>query len=263
MSVDNLKNLDVNILAGWYQRLADKTARERIQGQEPLASLFLKEYLRNRKEGSIYKFNPPKYLRENKKVIEGLKYHKEVFLTIKKAKIGKNQKIWAGIIPRIQGDKKFKKWDTIKPLKLHYHSLVDIAENYFEILKLQQSGSKEEKDIFASLRGFQLKSRVVLEARKIRSSQDLQIIFRRWSCEIIDKYDFDEGEYLTLPNPDYRGDNKHAVQPLKSNIRVYHSNAKRLEKAGLAASFNVHSELWEASGFLKSSVKINPNERKF
>jgi hypothetical protein len=45
---DYLAALPVQQVAAWYRRLADHVGKERIDGQEPLASRFLRHWLDNR-----------------------------------------------------------------------------------------------------------------------------------------------------------------------------------------------------------------------
>jgi len=78
---DHLKTLPVADVAAWYYRLADAIAKNNILGSEPLASVFLRHWLDNRQKYSLFSFTPPAYLQQHHRVMEVLKYHRDVFLT--------------------------------------------------------------------------------------------------------------------------------------------------------------------------------------
>jgi hypothetical protein len=50
---------------------------------------------------------------------------------------------------------------------------------------------------------------------------------------------------MTVPNPDFGSKEKGAVAPGEESIVVYHKNAIRVEKAGLAKAFHDESEPWD------------------
>lgn len=54
---DFLATLPVDEVANWYMRAAEYAGKERIGGQIPLASAFLKKYLTNRNKKTIYRFH--------------------------------------------------------------------------------------------------------------------------------------------------------------------------------------------------------------
>ena len=87
---------------------------------------------------------------------------REVFLTNEKARFSGGSEKWAGILPRIQGVLGFRKWDMRGILPLEYESLCDVAPNLLAIGKIQRLGDSADRDIFGSLRGFQLKSTVTV-----------------------------------------------------------------------------------------------------
>lgn len=73
---------------------------------------------------------------------------------------------------------------------------------------------------------------------------------------------FDANEHLTVPNPDYQSKENYAVAPKEREIRVYHSNAIRLEKAGLAQPFKVRGKPWlvkQAS--VTGAAEIDPKKK--
>lgn len=72
----------------------------------------------------------------------------------------------------------------------------------------------------------------------------MRIAFRRWFCDILDRYDWDYSEYLTVLNPDFASKLPGAVRPQDREFTVFHSNAKRLEDAKLAPPYDVASAAW-------------------
>ncbi|HYR85047.1 MAG TPA: hypothetical protein VE422_13275 [Terriglobia bacterium] len=56
---------------------------------------------------------------------------------------------------------------------------------------------------------------------------------------------WDPKKHITVPNPDYGCKDKWAVAPADKEITVYHSNALRIEKAGLAKAYHNESEPWD------------------
>lgn len=251
---DYLKPLSMKNVAAWHYRLVDLIAKEKINGVEPLASMFLRHWLDNRVSNSIFKFKAPLYLRQHKSVKSVQLYHKDVFLTKKKANIGKFKK-WVGLIPRLQGTNGYTKWKGGDVISMKYESLCDIAPDLIDIIKIQSSGSESDKDLMTSLRGFQLESDIKLNMEKVDNSM-LKLTFKIWKCRVKDTYDWNYDEYLTVPNPDYRSKKTGAVRPDDRFFKVYHVNAKRLEDANLAAPYIVESDRWNVNypALLKSVI---------
>jgi hypothetical protein len=110
-------------------------------------------------------------------------------------------------------------------------------------MRIQQFGSAEERDLLTSLRGFQLKSKVMVTGRPQQGGM-IQISFLSWTAQAKDRYDWNYNEYFTVPNPDYRSSQPDAVRPTDQSMRVYHRNAQRLERAGLAAPYDLLSNEW-------------------
>ena len=231
---DYLKPLPVKEVAAWYYRLAGSISKKKIQGAEPLASVFLKHWLENRKKGSVFKFDAPLYLKKNKRVREVQQYHRNVFLTKKKARVGKSEK-WAGVVPRFQGIG-YSKCRVGSPMPMHYQSLCDIAPSLVDLIMIQRNGTDAERDLMTSLRGFQLHSEVNLFGN-LQASGLVKIRFASWRCKVLDTYDWNYNEYFTVPNPDFGSGASNAIQPKEQSLRVYHLNAKRLEDAALALPF--------------------------
>lgn len=236
---DHLAPLTPAKVAEWYGRLADLMAKKKVRSKEPLAAIFLKQYLVNRDKDSVFRFEAPTYLREYAGVIDALKYHRAVFFTEKRARIGKSEK-WAGVVPRLQDGR----WNIrFGPLEMHYHSLVEVGGSMLEMLRIRRSGTAEEKDLFASLRGFQLRSDIVVLGAPEPPGK-VWVMPMLWKARVFDRYDFDYKEHLTLPNPDYKSTASDAVRPKDRKLRVYHRNAERMVKAGLAAPYDLESHSW-------------------
>ncbi|MDH5179041.1 MAG: hypothetical protein OEZ39_16605 [Gammaproteobacteria bacterium] len=238
---DYLKPLPEQAVAAWYYRLAASIASNKVQGSTPLAAVFLKQWLDNRKPNSIFNFTPPAYLQNHTAVMTALQYHRDVFLTLKKARIGKTDK-WAGILPRIKGTDGYKKWPG-GSIAMKYESLCDIAPGVFDIISIQNSGTAADRDLLTALRGFQLESSVIVDPLRM-PDKTIQVKFTSWKCRVLDTYDWNYNEYFTVPNPDFGSKDKNAVRPQDKSIRVYHSNAKRLEDANLAAPYKIESAPW-------------------
>lgn len=258
---DYLKPLAIADVAAWYYRLADSIAKNKVENSEPLASVFLRHWLDNRQKDSLYSFNPPAYLQQHPKVKEVLQYHRDVFLTKQKGRTNKTEK-WMGILPRLQGDTGYTRWQGNGILTMSYESLCDIAPNVMAIIKIQSSGSAADRDLMTALRGFQLESNVTLTG-KPSANNKIQINFTTWKCVVRDTYDWNYNEYFTVPNPDFGSKAENAVRPGDQSLKVFHSNAKRLEDAGLAAPYKIESSAWSVSdAALMAAETIDPN-RKF
>lgn len=246
MAEDYLKQYSVDQVAAWYLRLAEAWDQNMPDLQPALAGTFLRTWVNNRDKNANIEFDAPAHLRSHASVFEVQAFHREVFLTNKKARFSGGSEKWAGILPRIQGAAGFTKWDMKSDLPLEYESLCDIAPDIWAIAKIQRSGSNADRDIFGSLRGFQLKSKVTVGAVALQGSQ-VKILFKSWQCSGTDRYDWNYSEHLTVVNPDYGSKAADAIRPGDKTLTVYHSNAKRLEDAGKAAPYNVVLKPWTVS----------------
>jgi len=120
---------------------------------------------------------------------------------------------------------------------------VSIGPNTAEVIRIQLSGTAQERDLFTSLRGFQLRSDI-----KVTGSPKGKLVavkFNSWTATGHDRYDFNYNEHLTLPNPDHGSKDKDAIRPDLEKFRVYHKNAKRMVDKGLAAPFKVEVGPWK------------------
>ena len=243
MADDYLKNYTPDQVAAWYLRLAAAWDAKTPELHPPLAGAFLRTWVKNRTKDAKIEFDAPEHLRSQSAVLLVQAYHRDVFLSNKKARFSGGSEKWAGLLPRIQGATGYTKWDLKGELALEYESLCDVAPDMWAIGKMQTSGNAGDLDIFGSLRGFQLKSKVTVAAAKQTGTQVL-IMFKSWQASGTDRYDWDYSEHLTVFNPDYGSKAADAIRPVDQKLTVYHSNAKRLEDAGKAAPFLVILKPW-------------------
>lgn len=241
---DHLASLPARQVAAWYRRLADRIARERLGDEEPLAAILLRHWLENRDPASTLTINAPIYLKNSTYVATVLQYHRSVFLTERRARLDGGRERWVGVLPRIQGLAGFSRWDISRPLELEYESLVEVGAGLVDLIRIQRRGTAEERDLLTALRGFQLRSRVTVSAARQETGGRITIRFANWQARIRDRYDWDYSEHFTVPNPDFRSSRTEAVRPGDANLTVYHSNARRVEQAGLAAPFDIVSHEW-------------------
>lgn len=266
---DPLAPLKPDELAAFYARMADhalaKNAEATKQGKAcvsaPMAPAFLKKWLANRNTSTTFWVDPPKHMLESQKVKDALSYHRSVFLTEKKARLGRKEfprYEWVGVLPRLQGSLFYNKWSAPgTQITLRYSSNVEWGGNLAEIYRIRDYGTPDEKDLFGSLRGWTLKSVVVL-SRGAEKQGKVQVKFDTWECSGNDNYDFSKVKHLSLPNPDYRSTAPGAIAPDQEEIRVRHSNAERLQRAALACPFKVRIKSWNpANPALKAPAEVD------
>jgi hypothetical protein len=261
--VDYLTPLPASRVAAWYRRLADRFSRERIDNQEPLAAVFLRQWLNNRDSNFTLTFNAPNYLKQSGYVVDVLKHQRKVFLTQEQARRGNLPPVWGGVIPRLQALPGFTPWSPPDPLSMTYECLVEVGSNAIDIARIQLRGTPQEKDLFYSLRGFQLKSEVRVNGALLPTPiPSIQITFTSWSSRVIDKFDFNYNEYITVGNPDYQSTLADAIRPQDETIVVYHSNARRLEQANLACPYRIQSNSWTVSDAnITGPANVDPNQQ--
>jgi hypothetical protein len=253
MSDDVLAGLPVDQVASFYNRLADGVDKNKGSVKVSLAAILLRQWLKNRNPSADFALDPPEHLKTQSDVKAVLKYHRDVFLTEQKARVGKNEK-WAGLIPRLQG-KGYPKWDGKGELSMEYQSLVEIP------LRYQITGSDADKDILYALHGFQLNSKVGVIITNSPTANPVNVTFARFETQILDRYDWDYSEHLTVPNPDFGSKAPNAVTPTSKTVLVYHKNAERVEKANLAAPYNIKSKFWTITDLaIMGPAKVNPNK---
>ena len=250
MSDDALAGLPPEEVAAFYARLADSVDRNRGNLEVSLAALLMRTWLGNRSPTFVFELVPPRHLREDKRVTQAFAYHHAVYLTAERARLG-GASTWAGIVPRIQRDE----WDGTTALQMHYEGLIEMP------ITLQLYGSDAEKDLLYALRGFQLRTEVLVSPAVKKSPRHWAVQFASFQAQVIDRYDWDVREHITVPNPDYGSSGKGAVAPGSRSVRVYHTNARRVEDAGLAAPYDIRSKKWPVreSALLTGAVDPQKN----
>ncbi len=247
-AADILGTMPVRQVWEWYGRLAQAISTRQVAGGgEPLASRFLRRYLSPRSgpgRGSaaqpIFVFDAPDYLKADSRLRDELLYHRKVYLTQEQARLGGGSR-WAGIRPRWENPGSYN-WNQSDPLSMHYEALVS------QSLTLQVFGSQEEKDLFNALGlGYQLRTEVVVSVSQASGGNELDVTFQQFQAKVVDRYDFNYTERLTVPNPDHGSTSPGAVCPGCDRITVYHSNARRMEDAHLAAPYDLESVAWDVS----------------
>jgi hypothetical protein len=227
--MDVLASLPESEVAKFYERLADIVERNKGAVKSSLAALLMREWLKNRDKTARLELEMPDHLKDHTLVNEVAKYHRQVYLTEKKTKTG----AWGGIVPRWKDGR----WTGVGELQMQYESLVEFP------LRYQLTGSDADKDLLYSLHGFQLRTNVSVVLVSSAGSNKT-VSFSQFDCRVVDRYDWDYSEHLTVPNPDFGSSEKNAVAPTEKTVVVYHKNAERLEKAGLAAPYDIVSKPW-------------------
>lgn len=247
MATDYLKALPEKQVAEWYSRLGQAMAKRTIGGVPGLAATFLLHWLDNRNDKSTFYFNAPQHLRESNYVTPVLEMHRDIFLSQQPTATG----AIGGALPRLRSGQ----WKPGNPLALSYHSLVSVGESLIDLVRIQQRGSEAERDLLTSLRGFQLHSDVQLSgAAAAPPATEVEVKIVQWSAFVTDRYDWNYSEHFTVPNPDFGSAASDAVRPKDESLTVYHRNAERLEKAQLAAPYDIKSNPWPITGALLASA---------
>jgi hypothetical protein len=125
----------------------------------------------------------------------------------------------------------------------------------------QVTGSDADRDLLYSLHDFQLKTNVTVTLSAIPDSGHMRVLFTSFQAKVLDRYDWDYSKHLKVPNPDFGSTKRGAVLPSSSTVEVYHSNAKRLEDAKLAAPFDVESKPWTVNDMsVVGPAEIDPKK---
>jgi hypothetical protein len=243
MADDVLASLPPAEVAAFYSRLADGVDARKGKLDVSLAALLMRLWLSNRNAGAELTIDAPSHLRTHPQTTASLLYHRQVFLTEKKARLGKSE-VWAGVVPRLQGKAPHAKWDIQRTISMEYESLTEFP------LRYQLTGNDADRDLLYSLHGFQLRSKVTVGGtlmplpRGSRGPQMVRINFQAFTTEARDVYDWNYSEHLTVPNPDFGSAKPGAVARESQTVVVYHRNAKRIEDAGLAAPYRFTTKAW-------------------
>jgi hypothetical protein len=247
---DVLAPLPVAEVAGFYSRLADYTDRHRGSLPTSLAATLMRQWLANRNPAASLSLAMPDHLKNHSRVIDVLRYHRRVFLTEERTRGTPWHGIprsgpWGGIIPRWQDGR----WTGIGVLTMQYESLVEFPLHY------QVTGNDADRDLLYALHGFQLRSKVSVAL--VMSNGSIKTVnFTQLDARVVDRYDWDYSEHLTVPNPDYGSTARNAVMPQADRVVVYHTNAQRIERAGLAAPYNIVSHPWTITDVTISGLGV-------
>lgn len=243
---DDLKSYSPQEVAGFYRRLAAAVDSQKGAVPVSLSALLMNRWLDNRNPKDKFTFDPPPHLQSNGEVKSVMRYHRDVYLTHQKARINGSLS-WAGIVPRLQD----KRWNGQKPLSLRYHSLVSMP------LSAQAFGSDADRDLLYALHDFQLETNVQVALRAGKTVE-----FLSFQAKVMDRYDWNPSKHITVPNPDFGSKASGAIKPDSKFVQVYHSNAKRVEAAGLAAPYDLESKQWYVldRDVIKDGT-IEPNKR--
>jgi len=171
-----------------------------------------------------------------------------VFLTQKKAVLI-GHRIWGGIVARIKGimptDGKPQLPDGRWPINYEGSSIempmIDAAK-----LRLGIKIDEREQDLFHALHGFGLATEVVMAAEPL-GFEKYEVRFDRWLTRAIDRYHWNPGRRIVLPNPDFGSRDRSAIAPGQPVITFHYRHAIRVEQAGLAHPFESESTEWTPS----------------
>jgi len=122
-------------------------------------------------------------------------------------------------------------------------------------------------DMYASLDTTGIKNTAVIRATPTPAEPNtFTIDFDSWTWHIIDSYNWDDPNpnlHQELPNPDYqKPPGPDVVAPDLPYFTVFHRNARRVEKAGLAAKFPIVStEYTETNPALLKSAVVRTDKK--
>jgi hypothetical protein len=237
---DVLAGLDPAELASFYRRLALSIQKRR---SDSLAAAMLLHWL-DGKRGS-FRFDA-RYVKNLTHVNEHLRDEvRPVLLTEKKARLGGRVR-WAGVLPRIKGIPPHPIWDGRSAFTIHYEGQSVSIPLAVQAKAAAGLADPQELDLFMSLHTFGLRTQVLMTAARVPSSTRYDVTFAVWETRAFDHYNWDPQKHLTVPNPDH-GNPFHVnspVAPTRATVRVYHSNARRVEDGGLAAPYDAESYAW-------------------
>jgi hypothetical protein len=243
---DVLASLSAADVAGFYRRLAFDVRKRSPDGRS-LASELLLHWLDGHGAQKIFDAGHVKdvsfvraYLREEVR---------PTLLTQKKAEVKPMAK-WAGIMPRIARMPGFEKLPGVAtggPYPMMYEGPSVEVPLSVQIRAAMGGGDPREVDLLYALHKFGLVTNVVAAASPIPGTSKWNVRFDQWRSKVRDEYDWDPTKKISVPNPDYKSNDPKAVTPSEDKVTVYHSNAKRIERAGLAAPYHLESGEWQVN----------------
>jgi len=233
---DVLAALPPTKVAAWYSRLADSTEKK---GAE-VSALLMRKWLSNRDPKATITIPAHPHVVSSTSVSDGLMQHRRIYLTEEKAHVNGGER-WAGIVPRLQTGT----WSGSDTLDMHYQGLATSGSAYIAAMKYKMGTmSQSDADLFTSLHDFQLGTDVTVKGKSLPDGK-VGIEFTNFVARALDRYDWDVNKHLTVPNPDAASKKPDAVAPDQNTITVYHTNARRVEAAGLAAPYDLATEAWD------------------
>ena len=146
-----------------------------------------------------------------------------------------------GVVPRIKASVATKQ--AFGPYSMHLDAHVEASLSIQAKAYMGMSVDNRELDALYALHGFSVVSDVIASVTPSKDAYGVK--FTRWTCYTTDYYHWDPSKHIAVPNPDYGSTDPGAVAPKEKEITIYHSNAIRVETAGLAAPFDNRSEPWE------------------
>lgn len=234
---DHLQSRSPKEVADWYGRLADLVS---MSIPSSLASRMLKHWLGA--TGTKFTFDASEISSEAF-VIEHLRDEvRRVFLSEKKTSKGS----LGSIVPRIQGKPGFPKWDGSSTLAMHYEGDSVSLPMKVHAMALIGKANPHDIDLFMSLHSFGIRTNVVVSLSP-KGGAKFNVNFDSWESQAFDRYDWDTQKSLTVPNPDFNNPKglPKPIAPGEEKLVVFHTNARRVEQAGLAAPYDVASTLWK------------------
>jgi hypothetical protein len=232
---DYLAKLGERDVAAFYRRLA-LSIQKRFNG-DSLAATLLLHWLDGKGEIKIFSATYVKNLSEVRSYLR--ETARPIFLSQRRPPSGGI----GGVVPRIKEALQYNlppgsysmqlEGNVETPLSIQAKAAVGIPVD------------PRELDALYALHGFRVVSDVVVSAAKTVGGKTYELRFARWTCWTTDEYHWNPEKHISVPNPDYGSSEPGAVAPRDGEIAVYHSNAIRVEKAGLAKPFHDRSEPWE------------------
>jgi hypothetical protein len=242
---DYLAALNEPDLAAFYRRLAGAVSA--LVGGDSLAATLLLHWLDGKGRDKTFDARYVKNLKEVRSYLRNTA--RLIFLSIKQTPGG----TIGGVVPRIKGI--ITAGPPEGPYSMHLEGNVE-APLTIQVklgaamtfgMGILNAQDKQELDALYGLHGFTVVSDVVMSATKTASPKQYNVKFDRWTSRATDRYHWTAGKHITVPNPDYNSAAKYAVAPQDKFIVIYHDNALRVEKAGLAMPFDDESTPWDES----------------
>ena len=230
---DHLESLNPRDVAAFYRRLA--LSIQAKFGGESLAAMLLLHWLDG---GGAPKFYSAKYVRDLSEVRSYLRDTARPIFLSQRATPGGSI---GGVVPRIKGT--IKSSPPGGPYPMHLEGNVETPVSIQAKAALGMKVAPGELDALYALHGFTVRSDVIVSVTVV-SPKLYNVKFVSWTSVASDEYHWDPTKHITVPNPDFGSKDSGAVAPDEKEVTVYHSNAIRVEKAGLAKPFHDESAPW-------------------